>query len=446
MSYLTAARALLGAAAVGAEGLGVGVGAAVALAQPAAIAVIAGGLAIGALVTLVAKGLRNENSTMRAIQSRLEQQNLQAALDHLEEMRMSAAEETRNRIREELEADEEKRELERTRAVVEGERDRQRELEDERRREQQRSLLVEEERIAEREQELQEWIEEARHRLEEEQESLATGVQPIQWPTEYEFRAAQEKVQYCESKFHFAIVGKAGCGKSSLINAFRNLKPTDDGAAPTGITETTLEIGRYPDPGTEAPRPWTVWFDVPGAGTQRITHWQYFTNQALFVFDIIILAIGDRFEETDCQIIRSCIDFEIPYFIVRSKADQHIRNMMVDEDESYRGPFDKGEFFQRCERAFINQSEKMVGEELERAGLPVQKVYCVSKLALRNAYNNSLLNSVTPNNVSHEMALVKALLLAAYQRRCGNDDTTMVPGGNIKKVSYMVSLDVCWRS
>lgn len=109
MSYFAAVRALFGAAAVGAEGLGVGFGAAVALVQPAAIAVIAGGLGIGALVTLVAKGLRNENPTMRAIQSRLEQQNLQAALDDLEKMGRSASEETRNRIRKELEADEEKR-------------------------------------------------------------------------------------------------------------------------------------------------------------------------------------------------------------------------------------------------------------------------------------------------------------------------------------------------
>jgi energy-coupling factor transporter ATP-binding protein EcfA2 len=49
-----------------------------------------------------------------------------------------------------------------------------------------------------------------------------------------------------EKLFHFASIGKSGCGKSSLINAFRNLRNNDAGASEAGTTETTLEIGRYP--------------------------------------------------------------------------------------------------------------------------------------------------------------------------------------------------------
>lgn len=447
--------AVLTAAAAGVEGLSlgslgglgsVGFGAAATLTLPATIAVVAGGLTIAILATHFARRPQSENQTMRDIQAHHARQNRLAILEDrekdLEEMRRCVAEAADNRFMKQLEEDAQRRELERTRAVEQEEMDRQKEREDEVRRERQRSLAAEEARIAEREQELQQQIEEARQRLEEEKETAAAGVQPIQWPTEVEFRAAQKKVQYSESNFHFAIVGKAGCGKSSLINAFLNLKPTDPRAAPTGITETTLEICRYPDPGKQAPRSWTVWYDVPGAGTQRIPRLQYFTNQALFVFDIIILAIGDRFEETDCQIIRSCIEFGIPFFIVRSKADQHISNMMRDEDESYQGPFDSGDFFQSCRQTFIDMSEDMVRGELERAGLPVQKVYCVSKRALRDTYNGSLQKSVGPDAVSHEMALVKEFMLAAYQRRCGSDDTTLVPGANMQEVRYTVHRDV----
>lgn len=176
------------------------------------------------------------------------------------------------------------------------------------------------------------------------------------WPTAHEFSTALEKAQYDKTNFHIAIVGKTGCGRSSLINAFLNLKPTDSGAAPTGVTETTLEMKRYSDPGTQPPRPWTVWYDIPGAGTQRIPHFQYFTNQALFIFDIILLVIGDRVEETDCAIIQSCLKFNIPFIIIRSKADQHIMNMMRDQDEDYSGPSNSGGLYNECRQMFINES------------------------------------------------------------------------------------------
>ncbi|KAL0634088.1 hypothetical protein Q9L58_006967 [Maublancomyces gigas] len=317
-------------------------------------------------------------------------------------------------------------------------------------RNEQKRLVEEEKRIAERERELETWIQQARDRISEEQEIAATmGFQPSQWPTPGELDAAKQRVQYSRRNFHFAIVGKAGCGKSSLINSFLNLKATDPGAAPTGTIETTLEIGRYPDPGTQPPRPWTVWYDIPGAGTQRIPHWQYFTNQALYVFDIIILAIGERFEETDCQIIRSCIEFKIPFFIVRSKADHSIMNMMSDADEDYRGPFDSGEFYQKCRQSFRELTQKSVSVELDRAGLPDQVVYCVSKRALRDVYNSSLEASIQPDDVSHEMALVKQLMLAAYLRRSGRDRTSVLSGTGIRQTTtgwaqsaYLVASDI----
>lgn len=320
--------------------------------------------------------------------------------------------------------------------------DQQRASEREAIRNEQKRLVEEEKRIAERERELETWVKQAHDRISEEQEIAATmGFQPSQWPTADEFNAAKQRVQYSPRNFHFAIVGKAGCGKSSLINSFLNLKATDPAAAPTGITETTLEIGRYPDPGTQPPRPWTVWYDIPGAGTQRISHWQYFTNQALFVFDIIILAIGERFEEMDCQIICSCIEFKIPFFIVRSKADQSIKNMMTDADEDYPGPFDSGEFYQKCRQSFRESSQKSVSMELDRAGLPDQVVYCVSKRALRDVYNSPLEASIQPDDVSHEMALVEQLMWAVYLRRSGRDSTSVLSGTSIRQVSYTI-----WRN
>jgi hypothetical protein len=50
-----------------------------------------------------------------------------------------------------------------------------------------------------------------------------------------------------------------------------------------------MSVTRYPDPHDELPHSRFIWFDVPGAGTLNVPSWQYFNEQGLFVFDIVIL-------------------------------------------------------------------------------------------------------------------------------------------------------------
>jgi GTP-binding protein EngB required for normal cell division len=139
--------------------------------------------------------------------------------------------------------------------------------------------------------------------------------------------AAKRRVQYKEGLFHFAVAGVAGGGKSSLINAFRGLRNLDTAAAPTGVTETTLVISRLPDPNEENP---FVWYDIPGAGTMKIKDWQYFNEQGLYVFDCIVVVFDSRFTMTDIAMLINCKRFGIPTYIVRSKSDIHIRNIMLE--------------------------------------------------------------------------------------------------------------------
>ena len=131
----------------------------------------------------------------------------------------------------------------------------------------------------------QEQEEQARNVL----ERTLKGIQPEVWPTEEQFRSAKARIQYDPEKLHFAVCGSSGSGKSSLINAFRGLTNNEPGAAPTGIIETTMSLTRYPDPHDKLPHSRFIWFDVPGAGTLNVPSWQYFNEQGLFVFDIVIL-------------------------------------------------------------------------------------------------------------------------------------------------------------
>ena len=147
-----------------------------------------------------------------------------------------------------------------------------------------------------RETEARKDADEARAREEQVQKDLQQAkfylekvIQPEVWPTEEEFQLARNRVQYDPEKLHFAVCGSSGSGKSSLINAFRGLKNKDPQAARTGVVETTNIITRYPDPRKELPYERLVWFDCPGAGTLEIPGWQYFNQQGLFIFDIIVL-------------------------------------------------------------------------------------------------------------------------------------------------------------
>lgn len=254
---------------------------------------------------------------------------------------------------------------------------------------------------------------------------LASRIQPIVWPSEQEYRNARAKIQYSPTHFSFAVAGIAGSGKSSLINIFLDLPDTDPHAAPTGVVETTAEIRRYPDPGHEPPRKWTVWYDIPGAGTLNIPGWQYFNQQCLYVFDLIIVLVGDRMTQVDLEIIKNCQLFQIPTFIVRSKADQYIRNTLRSNgfESEYNIPADRRAHFRND---YIIKTRASIASQLVQAGLPQQRVYIVScSRAFRAEYAAFTDGSRQPRwsndgerDFVDEKALINDLMQAASERRC----------------------------
>ena len=266
--------------------------------------------------------------------------------------------------------------------------------------------------------------EEFRVQLEAAIQDLSSGTERAMQPTLEEIEAAKARIQYNPENLHFAITGTAGSGKSSLINALRKMKNSkrNRNAAKTGITETTLEIGRYPDPDKNPPRSRFIWYDVPGAGTLNVPGWQHFNDQALYVFDIILVVTDNRFTKIDVEILRNCERFKIPSFIIRSKADQHISNLMNDlsddEDEDDdddaqpdkpRSPVDKGT---RARQIFISDTRESVAQNLAQAGLSPQDVYIVSN---QNIYR--LMSGADSSDMIDEKNLLRDALTAAYNRR-----------------------------
>jgi chemotaxis protein histidine kinase CheA len=258
---------------------------------------------------------------------------------------------------------------------------------------------------------------EAKVAKEKAERDLKDGVQPVEWPTRRELNGAKKAHQYKEGLFHFAIAGVAGAGKSSLINAFRGVSNKDPRAAGTGIVETTAKVARYPDPNPENP---FVWYDVPGAGTLNIPDWRYFNEQGLYIFDCIIVLFDNRFTATDVAILKNCERFNIPSYIVRSKSNQHIRNILADmehnsedEDDENRKLEKRAELLPRARAMFIKESRKTVKANLEKAQLSQKRVYLISKDDMLTVIKGK----VVPKKFIDEYDLLRDILTEAKERR-----------------------------
>jgi hypothetical protein len=107
---------------------------------------------------------------------------------------------------------------------------------------------------------------------------------------------------------------------------------------------------------------------------------QYFNVQGLYAFDCIIVLLDNRFTMTDVNILTNCRRFKIPTYIVRSKADQHIRNIMKDmgyDSDDDESEDQKKKLYQDAREQLIQQTHQSVKDNLENANMPDQRVYII---------------------------------------------------------------------
>ncbi|XP_030641238.1 interferon-inducible GTPase 5-like [Chanos chanos] len=134
-------------------------------------------------------------------------------------------------------------------------------------------------------------------------------------------KAKEEYDKLMHVTLDIAVTGESGAGKSSFVNAIRGLSDDDDdGAAPTGVTETTKEPTMYLHPTMPNIRVW----DLPGIGTQNFKAKQYIKDVNFNTYDFFIIISSERFKENDIMLAKEIKKNKKKFYFVRSKIDNDI--------------------------------------------------------------------------------------------------------------------------
>ncbi|XP_074837170.1 interferon-inducible GTPase 5-like [Carettochelys insculpta] len=133
------------------------------------------------------------------------------------------------------------------------------------------------------------------------------------------------------ARLDIAVTGESGCGKSSFVNAIRGLQDDAEGAAPTGVVETTMEPTPYPHP--KHPNV-TVW-DLPGIGTPAFRSDTYLQQVGFARYDFFILMASERFRANHAQLAREIQQMGKRFYFVRSKVDADLNAARIRRPASY---------------------------------------------------------------------------------------------------------------
>ncbi|XP_026008054.1 interferon-inducible GTPase 5-like isoform X2 [Astatotilapia calliptera] len=157
--------------------------------------------------------------------------------------------------------------------------------------------------------------------------------------------AAVEKIQRYSKEpnnipLKIAITGESKSGKSTFVSALRGIKSIgdeDEGAAPTGVVETTSEVTEYLHPNYPNV---TLW-DLPGIGTTKFPADKYLELVGFEKFDFFIIISADRFRENDVKLAKEIQKMKKKFYFVRSKIDNNIRDEERKKDFSKEGTLRK---------------------------------------------------------------------------------------------------------
>ncbi|XP_008840572.1 T-cell-specific guanine nucleotide triphosphate-binding protein 1-like [Nannospalax galili] len=163
---------------------------------------------------------------------------------------------------------------------------------------------------------------------------------------------------------NIAVTGESGAGKSTFINALRGIGHEEDGAAATGVVETTAERTSYIHP--KFPKV-TIW-DLPGIGTTTFKAETYLHEMKFHEYDFFIIISSTRFRENDAQLAKAIEKMKKNFYFVRTKVDSDLRDQAKCRPKAY----DEDEVLQQIRNDCL--------KNLEKADVGTGRVFLISSV------------------------------------------------------------------
>ncbi|XP_029182159.2 interferon-inducible GTPase 5-like [Acropora millepora] len=125
-----------------------------------------------------------------------------------------------------------------------------------------------------------------------------------------------------EVEMNLAITGNSGCGKSSFINAVRELNDDDDGAAPVDVTGCTREPTPYDHRTSSNIKFW----DLPGIGTSNYPDMETYVQKVqLGKYHTFLIFTANRFTTNELLLAEKIRSMKRSFFFIRTKIDESVR-------------------------------------------------------------------------------------------------------------------------
>ncbi|XP_034363418.1 T-cell-specific guanine nucleotide triphosphate-binding protein 2-like [Arvicanthis niloticus] len=142
----------------------------------------------------------------------------------------------------------------------------------------------------------------------------------------------QKALRNIESaSLNIAVTGETGTGKSTFINALRGVEQEEEGAAATGVVETTMRRIAYP----HAKLPNVILWDLPGIGSTNFPPQRYLTEMKFNEYDFFIIISSTRFKENDAQLAKAIKMMGLNFYFVRTKIDNDLGNEQKSKPKTF---------------------------------------------------------------------------------------------------------------